>query len=137
MKQNQLPLSTAMWPPKFFSESSKKNIAHLDNKGLILGLTVFDLVPEQPCECPCEKKDWQHCDFLFTYYKQLSKLNFKKFTESYEDLANKLSSLTNIKINEIVLLVYEKPNNMCSERTILKKWFKEHGIELEEMEVKK
>ena len=135
MKPNQLPLSTAMWPPKFFSKTSRKSIAHLDDKGVVLGLTIHELVPQQQCECPCEKKDWQHCDFLRQYYQQLSRLDFKNVIASWENLAKKLSELTMNKIDEIILLVYEKPDNPCSERTILKKWFAEHDIRLNEMEV--
>ena len=33
----------------------------------------------------------------------------------------------------IVLLVYEKPDNPCSERWPLKDWFAAHGLELEEV----
>ena len=33
----------------------------------------------------------------------------------------------------IVLLVYEKPDNPCSERWPLKDWFMAHGLELEEV----
>lgn len=33
----------------------------------------------------------------------------------------------------IVLLVYEKPDNPCSERWPLKDWFAKHGLELQEV----
>jgi hypothetical protein len=33
---------------------------------------------------------------------------------------------------EIILLVYETPDNPCSERIALIDYFKKHGIELEE-----
>jgi len=33
---------------------------------------------------------------------------------------------------EIILIVHEVTDNPCSERTELVKWFKEHGVELEE-----
>ena len=137
MKPNQLPLSTAMFPPKFFAKTSKKNVAHLDNKGVILGLTIHEFVPQLQCECPCEEKDYKNCCFLKEYYNQLSKLDFDKVILSWNEFVEKLSSLTNISIDEVVLLVHEKPNNPCSERTVLKKWFSEHGIELQEMEVRK
>ena len=137
MKQNQLPLSTAMWPPKFFSENSKKNEAHLNDKSVILGLTIHQFVPQLQEECPCDIKDYLHCSFLEKYYEQLSKLDFNEVIANYESIADKLSDIISAKIDEIVLLVYEKPDNMCSERTALKKWFKEHCIELKEMEVKR
>lgn len=137
MKANQLPLSTAMFPPKFFAISNK-SIAHLDSKGIILGLTIHEFVPQQQqCECPCEEKDYNNCCFLKEYYSQLSKLDFDKIMFSWNDFVEKLSNLTNTSIDEVILLVYEKPDNPCSERTVLKKWFSEHGIELQEMEVRK
>lgn len=137
MKPSQLPLSTAMFPPKFFAQTSKKNVAHLDKKGVILGLTIHEFVPQKQCECPCEKKDFNNCCFLKEYYTQLSKLDFDEVILSWNDFVEKLSNLTSISIDEVVLLVYEKPDNPCSERTVLKKWFSEHGIELQEMEVRK
>lgn len=136
MKSNQLPLSTAMWPPDFFAKSSKKNVAHLNNKGVILGLTIHEFVPQCSYECPCKKKDYKHCSFLEEYYEQLSKLNFDEVIASYKNFTDELADITSMKIDEIILLVYEKPDNPCSERTILKKIFAKHGIELKEMEVK-
>lgn len=135
MKSNQLPLSTAMWPPKFFAKTSKVSNAHINDKDVILGLTIHEFVPQQQCECPCEKKDWQHCYFIKTYYEQLSKLDFDKVILKYETFAKKTSSLLDSNIDEIVLLVYEKPDNPCSERIALKRLFAEHNIELKEMEV--
>jgi len=137
MKPNQLPLSTTMWPPKFFSKTSKTSMAHLDNEGIILGLTIQELVPKLQCECPCKKKDYQHCNFLKKYYEQLSKIDFERFIKSWEEFCNKASTLIGHQIDEIILIVYEKPDTFCSERTILKKWFAEHNVELKEMEVKK
>lgn len=132
MTSSQLPLSTAVWPPKFFSKNSKKNEAHLDDKGVILGLTIHQFVPQLQEECPCNSKDYLHCSFLEKYHEQLSKLDFDEVIATYESIADKLSDITSAKIHEIVLLVYEKPDNPCSERTVLKKVFAEHGMQLEE-----
>ena len=137
MKPSQLPLSTAMFPPKFFAQTNKKNVAHLDKKGVILGLTIHEFVPQKQCECPCEEKDYNNCCFLKEYYNQLSRLDSDEVMLGWNDFIEKLSNLTSIFIDEAVLLVYEKPDNPCSERTVLKKWFSEHGIELQEMEVRK
>ena len=137
MKPSQLPLSTAMFPPKFFAQTSKKNIAHLDKKGVILGLTIHEFVPQKQCECPCEKKDYNNCCFLKEYYAQLSKLDFDEVILSWNDFVEKLSNLTRISIDEVVLLVYEKPENLCSERVALKKLFEKNGMKLNELEVKK
>ena len=133
MKSNQLPLSTAMYPPKWWQ------IIHVDKNIVLNGLTIKKLVPKQQCECPCNKKDYEHCHFLNAYYEQLKQIEFSLFIDDIEQLTKRLHSyIKNLpKIDEIVLLVYEKPNNPCSERIVLQKWFKENGIELKEMEVSK
>lgn len=135
MKPNQLPLSTAMYPPKWFAISNKNNIIKMDKNNVIIGLTAKELVPQLQCECPCNKKDYTKCEFLKQYNIQLSKISFKEFTNNLINFCEKVSYITKINIDEIILLVFEKPENLCSERTILKKWFKENGIELNEMEV--
>lgn len=32
----------------------------------------------------------------------------------------------------MILIVYEKPDNLCSERVVIKKWFKDNGVEVKE-----
>lgn len=138
LKPNQLPLSTSMWPPKFFLTTfGKNNDIHFDKRDIILGLKERLFVPQQQCECPCKEKDYQNCLFLKTYYEQLSKINFENYIYCKELLIANLSIVVGHDIDEIVLLVYEKPDNPCSERTILKKWFKEHGVELNETIISK
>ena len=137
MKANQLPVSTAMWPPKFFAKSSKTSDIHFNDNHVMFGITAKELVPQEQCECPCEKKDYNNCCFLKEYYAQLSKLDFDEVILSWNDFVEKLSNLTRISIDEVVLLVYEKPENLCSERVALKKLFEKNGMKLNELEVKK
>ena len=136
LTKNQMPLSTAMFPPKWYAESSKSK-AFLDKNLVVNGLTIHEFVPKSAEECPCTKKNPAECSFLKTYRKQLYELNFKKVISSYEELARKISNITKIEVNEIVLLVYEKPTNVCSERVALKELFHENGQILEELEVTK
>lgn len=134
MKANQLPLSTAAFPPKWWHKNGK---SYIDSNNVVNGFTASRLVPQQQCECPCKKKDYQNCSFLKTYYKQLQEIDFSDFMsnlDAFVILLN-MSMPLHARIDEIVLLVFEKPDNPCSERTILKKWFAEHGIELNEMEI--
>lgn len=130
MNAHQLPLSTAVFPPKFFKQT------HINKNDVVLGITCTELVPKQQCECPCNSKDYNSCDFLKTYYHQLSHIDFTKFIDNVELFVSKLENITFVDIDEIVLLVYERPDNLCSERTVLKKWFKDNGIILNEMEAK-
>lgn len=135
MKANQLPVSTAMWPPKFFAKSSKTSDIHFNDNHVMFGITAKELVPQEQCECPCEKKDYQHCCFLKKYKEQLDEVDFFDFIDKWTCFSNQFSKVAGTEITDIILLVYEKPGNHCSERTVLKKWFQEHGIELKEMEV--
>lgn len=41
------------------------------------------------------------------------------------------------EIKEIVIIVYEKESNKCSERTSIKKWFSDNGYELQEFKYDK
>lgn len=41
------------------------------------------------------------------------------------------------EIKEIVIIVYEKESNKCSERTAIKKWFSNNGYELKEFKYDK
>ena len=131
MNEHQLPLSTAKFPPSFFKKTS------INTNNVITGITCSELVAKQQCECPCQTKDYKHCDFLKEYHEQLSKLNFKDFMSNINKFVFKLENLTNTNITEIVLLVYERSDNLCSERTVLKKWFDENGVILNEMEISK
>ena len=62
------------------------------------------------------------------YYVQLKHLDFEKVIKSLEEIAKLYSGDT------VVLLVHETPDNKCSERQMLIKWFNDHGYELKEYE---
>jgi hypothetical protein len=51
---------------------------------------------------------------------------FKRIVEDVKKINNYVGE------PEIILLVYETPDNHCSERIALIDYFKKHGIELEE-----
>lgn len=134
LRPNQLPLSTAMFPPKWFTNIKLSN-AFIDINGVINGITIHELVPKQSYECPCKDKQPTKCCFLQNYMKQLQRIDFNSMILLYEKLATNIAKIINDDIDEIILLVYEKPDNVCSERTVLKKWFKQNGKELKELEV--
>lgn len=136
LTKNQMPLSTAIFPPKWYAESNRSK-AFLDKNLVINGLTIHEFVPKSAEECPCTEKNPINCSFLKMYRKQLHELDFEKIISSYEDLARKISNIVHIEIDEIVLLVYEKPTNACSERVALKELFHNNGLTLEELEVTK
>lgn len=87
--------------------------------------------------CPCKEKDYEHCEFLTLYYNYLKTIDFKKFIEKYEILCSRMSKELGYEIKEIVIIVYEKELNKCSERTAIKKRFKDNDYELEEFKYDK
>ena len=52
-----------------------------------------------------------------------------------EDLANSYAIANNIKEEIIiVLIVYEVPTNLCSERKSIQDFFNSHGVECKELD---
>lgn len=111
------------------------------------GLRADVFAPDQSCEGLCRGREdcsiypsippWddlaQTCPFLQAYWKQLSNLNFQEIISRCENLAQRVKSYLNFSQEPvIILLVHEAPNNPCSERRIIQKWFATNGVELKE-----
>lgn len=126
---NMIPLNTTIYPPAFFTECG----IHLDKNGIILGQSCFDVVPKVD-GCPCKSKTPPNCPFLTKYYAQLQSIERERFKYLYEvNLPRAAKYRFNANIDTLVLIVYEKYDNPCSERVMLQRWFKEHGIKLAEL----
>lgn len=61
------------------------------------------------------------------YAQLLETVDFDKTIKAFEYCLNKFNKDT------IVLMVYEAPNNPCSEREYLQDYFNWHGIECKEL----
>lgn len=69
------------------------------------------------------------CDFMVMYRKKLDKkVNFKSVMEKFKELAEKYNA------DKMVLCVYESPNNPCSERSEIIKFFRKYGVKVEEFD---
>lgn len=108
---NLIGLSTAIWPPKYIKLGEK------DKHGVL----VIDCPPLQPgkecnglCNGKCPTKHPQDCEFLQTYYKQLSNINFSNFMASLEKLTSKIKEEEQLEDIDFAFLVYEAPQNSCS-----------------------
>lgn len=137
MSHREIPLSTAVWDPKWFHNNKGKKYVFIKNK-VIHGLRIEQLSPDDTCNNLCRGREScsstpQKCEFLKNYRKQLDKINFNKFIDELNKLNDSLK-LSNNEMNDynIVLIVYETPDNPCSERVVLKEWFKNNGYELKE-----
>ena len=69
------------------------------------------------------------------YREQLEKINFKELLKDMNNFADKYKEMKNLKEEPIlVLIVYETPQNPCSERSVLIDYFNSKGIECRELE---
>lgn len=125
---NLVGLSTAVWNPQWLNPDRDKN-----------GAIWLDIPPLKPgrecdglCNGKCNPKHPHDCDFLKVYRKQLDKIDFKMFIEHLETLAKTIELGENLSEVNFAFLVYEKYDNPCSERVIIKQWFKDNGMEIEE-----
>lgn len=134
--KNMVPVSTAMFDPKWFNRNGQ---IYKDKNGVYNGINCEDLHPEldipeeEMCPCAQHKKRTSECAFIREYKKHLDKIDFGDFIKWCEALGNYVQKKEQFEEEPvIVLLVYETPNNPCSERGPLIEWCAEHGVVLKE-----
>ena len=134
-------IDTSIWAPKWLDPSNGKK-PYINENNQVIGIKeesfLFseDEVPEEMCAgkpCPYIDKH-PHCQFLEAYWKHLQKIDFNGYLiPELTRIAEDVRKITHYEGEpKIVLLVHEKPDNLCSERGPLIRLFKEHGIKLEE-----
>ncbi len=144
-KPHQIPISTAMWDPKWFHDFKDHNHIWKDKNGVWNGIRLEILNPgscciTQPPECVAcidEKRERtpKTCKFIKEYKEGLEKINFQSLIEILIKTADYFQQLEGFTDEpEIILIVHEAPNNPCSERIPLQELFKEHGINVIEWE---
>lgn len=132
---NMVPLSTAMWDPKWYYQGIQGK-PYMDKRGIINGLRATPFVPNKDIDCDCPTCDHSHpdtCRFLRQYYLQLQQLD-------PQDIMNRLKRIVEFHyenypfegIGTAVLIFHEAPNNPCSERWIVQKWFSSFGNPIDE-----
>lgn len=130
-RANQIGISTAAWKPKYWTYGQNK-------QGSVIGIEEKSLSPsyiEQFCSHECIHKELlPRCPFLKAYIKYLNTIDFNNYLlPEFERIAEEVRKINNFEGDpEIILLVYEKPDNPCSERGPLIEYFKTHGVILEE-----
>lgn len=139
MKPYMIPLSTAIWDPKWFHQNHGQDYIWKDKNGVYNGLRAPMFAPGPLCEnlCRgienCETKSPQDCLFLKTYRYQLNQLDFNDIIQRCESMGKKIQSIEKFfEEPVIVFLVHEAPNNLCSERRVIQEWFMAHGKKVEE-----
>lgn len=149
MTPNMLPVSTAMWDPKWFHLGDGHS-KYIDKNGVINGVKFPELVLDKyrwddlakkhlSCIDLCKDSCYmefsiEYCPFMKEYYKNITTKmeSFEKFLQHCESYVQYMRQSTGISIDTIVLIVYESVEKPCGERWVLKDWFAENGYELKE-----
>lgn len=139
LQPNQVPVSTAVWDPKWFHDNHNKNWIFQDKRGVWNGIRLEALMPGKECENLCDgscyPKEPDTCVFLQRYKEQLAKVDFNYIMDRLQHVAEFVSKTSDIKDPiEIVLMVYEKPDTQCSERWEIKNLFERNGVFVEDLD---
>lgn len=134
---NLLPVSTAVWDPKWYHNFGGNDNVFYDKRGVINGVRMSILSPakihdaSEDCSKECQN-DPNTCNFLSKYNDYLHSLDFSKIYNNLLEGSKLWAENACLEDVDICLMVYEKPDNPCSERPTLINWFKENGVEVEE-----
>ena len=139
-KPHQIPLSTAVWDPKWFHEGQGKDHVWKDKNGVWNGLRLEILNPDNCCSLPpecieCQRKgDPETCSFIKDYSTGLhTKVDFSELLDMINKTAEYIQQLEGFEEEpEIILIVHEASDEPCSERKSIQELFAEHGIECTE-----
>ena len=126
-KEWMLPVSTALSDPDWYRPEEGQEY-YYDKRGIVCGLRYEPLIVQRQCamECPCMDRSLAPACPTMQEYEQLlhSFVDKEKTLKAFEYCANKFKKEIGFKHKPIiVLIVYETPNNPCSERAALQKFF--------------
>ena len=135
-KPNMIPMSTAMSDPAWYHDFKDKTHIFTDKRGILNGLRLLPIIVQNGHgECPCAAKDPSQCPLVKDYEFELELIDFDKMLRGMEQFCKDYCIKNNIQEEPIaVLMVYEAPNNPCSERHSLIDYFNRHGIECKELD---
>ena len=142
-KPNYIPLSTAKWDPRWYNNFEGQGKSFIDKNNVINGLRAYEFVPGEECNFLCNGYenckfggDPESCTYLNNYRCQLSNLDIDKVINRLQCTGQQDQKLIGFTEEPVfVFLVYEKPDNKCSERAAIQDFFKDNGIECEELEI--
>lgn len=136
--QNLVPLSTAVWDPRWYFHNEKQGYVWKDARGVLNGLRATPFVPNDSCNGLCRgpesciSKDSNTCKFLQIYLAQLRQLDFNSIIQRFYNLGERIGNNP-----DFALIFHEAPSNPCSERWMVQQWFKENNWEINEWITKK
>lgn len=131
-----IPISTAISDPLWFRPDKGQEF-YTDKKGVANGLRYEPLIVQRYCEpvCPCEAKDSTQCSFIQEYQELLATVDIDATIKAFEHCKEYMKKKLNLEQEPvIVLIVYETPQNKCSERAALQEFFTSRGHLCTELE---
>lgn len=143
-KPYMIPVSTAKSDPAWYHDGAGAAHMFVDKRGVLNGArtqllntgTLEELGVDP--SCPCLEKDPHSCSFVQSYEEALSYAvtsNWQYIYPELEKFATEWCTINNIQEEPIIVfIVYEAPNNPCSERWSWLKIFEEQGIECKELQ---
>lgn len=137
-KPNMIPMSTALLDPAWYHDFKDSTYIFTDKRGILNGLRLLPIIVQNAngeVHCPCEHRDATRCPLAHDYEAALEKVDLPKLMKGVKSFCDDYCQQNKIKEEPIaVLMVYEAPNNPCSERYSLLKYFNSHGIECKELD---
>lgn len=131
---NIIPLSTAMYDPKWYHDFRSQDYHFRDRNGVFNGFKITQLIPQhfdETTECTSGKCSMNppNCTFLQAYLAQLRQIDCRKFISDLEERSIHLLNSHNISGEPVIaFIVHEAPSKVCSERIIIDQWLTENHI---------
>ena len=129
--QDLVGLNTTIWPPKWRPLGE-------DKRGVIV-VDCPPLKPGQECEGLCYGKGCtkrpNYCDFLLTYERQLSQIDFQDFLKHLEKLKAEICKDKGLEDVDFAFIFFETPQNPCSERSAVSDWVSRNGVAISEWKI--
>lgn len=139
-KPNMIPISTAIYDPKWYHDNKGTLHKFIDKRGVLNGVRCIDLAPGEACSGLCSgAKDCKHtpdmCAFLHKYKEQLDAIDKEGFKDYCERVLYSCYPYLGVNKDDVILvfMVYEKYDNPCSERAHLLNFLRECGFDADEL----
>lgn len=136
--RNLIPISTALWDPKWYHNFAGQSNVFLDKRGVVNGLRAPALAPGSQLDGTCHgakdcTEDPLSCYFLHGYREQLDQIDCDDYVYRLENLARKMQRQMGFEEEPaIALIVHEAPTNRCSERVPIQQWLSSNGYDVVE-----
>lgn len=137
LPQNMLPISINSGEPNWYHDFKGRNHVFKDKRGIWNGGYIDEISssnltcdPNVCHECGRYKYIGDDCSFMQAFREKLNKLDFGQVLKKLEKVAK------HFNCQDICFVAYEKPDVVCGERWVIKKWFEDNKVEVKEFYLK-